>query len=115
MATRCCVLASLLVVIISGCFGSASSNTRITPPGEELKNIMADQHDIANPSKDRAEATGRGCGPSRQDAIKTALRVARFNLRSLTGNARYKVDSRIIKEEAGQEIYCVEMAARAKP
>lgn len=83
--------------------------------GRELGNIGDKRHSVFNPSKRNAEATGIGCGPSRADAIKTAFRVSLFNLREVTGNARYQVRFKVIDEKPGVEEYCVEMSATARP
>ena len=83
--------------------------------GPELGNIGDKRHSVINPSRQNAEATGIGCGPSRADALKSALRVALFNLREVTGNARYQVEYQVIDEKPGVEEYCLEMAAKARP
>ena len=83
--------------------------------GPELGNIGDKRHSVINPSRRRAEATGIGCGPSRADAIKSALRVSLFNLREVTGNARYRVEFKVIDEKPGVKEYCLEMSAKAKP
>ncbi len=83
--------------------------------GPELGNIGDKRHSVINPSRRNAEATGIGCGPSRADAIKSALRVALFNLRKVTGNARYRVEFKVVDEKPGVEEYCLEMAAKARP
>ena len=81
----------------------------------ELGNIRDKRHSVGNPSKHKAEASGIGCGSSRGDAIKSARRVALFNLRKVTGNARYQVDLKMLNEKPGVKEYCVEMLARASP
>lgn len=83
--------------------------------GRELGNIGDKRHSVINPSKRNAEATGIGCGPSRADAIKTARRVAMFNLRGVTGSARYKVEFKVVDEKPGVREYCLEMSAKARP
>lgn len=83
--------------------------------GPELGNIGDKRHSVINPSRRNAEATGIGCGHSRADAIRSARRVARFNLREVTGNARYRVEFKVIDEKPGVEEFCIEMAAKARP
>ena len=83
--------------------------------GQEMGNIGDNRHSVINPSKRNAEATGIGCGASRADAIKSARRVALFNLREVTGNARYRVDFKVIDEKPGGGEYCLEMSAKARP
>ena len=85
------------------------------PPQGELLNIQDDQHEIANPSKLHATATGMGCGTTKEEALTSARRVAQFNLRSLSGQARYLVAFELLNERPNSDGICVEVAARAMP
>lgn len=112
-----------LSVFFAQCFGSGEPKkaravkARIKRElgGQELGNIRDKRHSVENPSKQRAEASGIGCGSSRGDAIKSASRVALFNLRKVTGNARYQVDLKVLNEKPGVKEYCLEMLAKARP
>jgi hypothetical protein len=97
-----------LVLLGSGCGGQPR-------PADELRNIQEDRHRIADPSRLHALATGIGCGGTRQDALTSAQRVAQFNLRSLTGEARYLVEFAVLRELPEPQRYCVEVSARAVP
>lgn len=103
------VLAAALVVGWAGC-GLFDS-----PVPKDLREIQDDRHRIENPSPKNALATGRGCAYSRREAMETARKVARFNLRSLTGDETYKVRFRLVSEKPEKGRVCVEMSARARP
>lgn len=84
--------------------------------GGEVYGTRDDQHRIANPSRQHARATGTGCADSERLARISAARVARYNLRSLTGAARYVVSVErrdTYTREDGQ--VCVEVEALASP
>ena len=79
------------------------------PP--ELRAIQDDQFRIAHPSQIGATATGIGCGATRQEALTSAQRVAQFNLRRLTGEARYNVRIDPLSEKHMPEAVCIEVSA----
>ncbi len=85
------------------------------PPLGDLDRIQDDQYRIGNPSRDRALATGIGCAGSQGDALGKAQDIAQFNLRTLTGAARYRVQYRTLREfqQPGQS--CMEVEAKAVP
>lgn len=122
---KICILGCLLglSLLLAQCSGSEEpkraknvrERIRRDLGGRELGNIGDKRHSVFNPSKRNAEATGVGCGPTRAGAIKTARRVSLFNLRGVTGNARYQVKFKVIDEKPGVKKYCVEMSARARP
>ncbi len=90
------------------------------PPGvefpfTEFPFTQDDRHSIENPSKDRALATGIGCGISLEHAQSVARRIAQFNLRGLTGEARYRIKFRTLKTMPEPARICVEVSARAYP
>ena len=80
-----------------------------------LQNISDDRHSIANPSKRYASATGIGCGKIRKEALTTARQVAQYNLRSLTGPARYRIRYDIVREFSESNNICFEVSAQASP
>lgn len=90
------------------------------PPGvefpfTEFPFTQDDRHSIENPSKDRALATGIGCGISLEHALSVAQRIAQFNLRGLTGEARYRIKFRTLKTMPEPARICVEVSAQAYP
>ena len=62
------------------------------PPRGNLQYIEPDTYRIENPSKDRALATGIGCAFTVNEAEQRAGEVATFNLRRMTGDARYRIE-----------------------
>lgn len=85
-----------------------------TPANQgELLRIQDDQFAIGDISKNRAWATGIGCGGTEEDAIANARKIAQFNLRGLTGAAQYRVDYRVLRRVEGESQACVEVEARA--
>jgi hypothetical protein len=82
-------------------------------PTGELLGIQDDQHAIAHPSKIGASATGSGCGTTQKEALTSARRVAQFNLRTLTGEARYNVRFDLVSETQTPQGFCVELSAKA--
>ncbi len=90
--------------------------TGCTPaPQGDLLHIQEEQHQIGNPSRDQATATGIGCGGSDKAALADARRVAEYNLRSLTGEAHYYVQFRTLRQIADPTQQCVEVQAQAVP
>ena len=81
----------------------------------ELGRISDDKFSIEDPSPRNALATGVGCGPTLQEALINARRIAKFNLRSLTGAARYSVSFESLREIPDEKETCVEVSARASP
>ena len=82
----------------------------------DLVHIQDDQYAIDNPSKDRAIATGIGCGAFVKDAVANAQDIAQFNLRTLTGAGKYRVEYRVLHSVPPQQGQaCVEVEAKAVP
>ncbi|MEE8394973.1 MAG: hypothetical protein V3S29_02890 [bacterium] len=70
---------------------------------------------VRNPSATRASVTGRGCGGTPKEAVAAARQDAAYNLRSVTGPARYEIAYTMLdKTVAGGQI-CVETEATAAP
>jgi hypothetical protein len=80
-------------------------------PEGELRAIQDDQFRISNPSQIGATATGAACGSTSQEALTSAQRVAQFNLRRLTGPARYNVHLEPVSERHTPEGICIEVSA----
>lgn len=100
------------MLLAAACSGNGNSEGN----GQgELREIRDERHRIENPSKTRALATGIGCGAVRDDAMSSARRVALFNLRSLTGEARYTVEFELLREVERPGQICFEVSARAMP
>jgi hypothetical protein len=85
------------------------------PPRGNLRYIQQNTFSIENPSADRAIATGIGCGFTMNDAEQSARETARFNLRRLTGDARYRVQFVRLKETVEASKVCIELQAQAIP
>src|SRR5579863_8322772 len=85
------------------------------PPRGNLQYLDPDTYSIGNPSRDRATATGIGCAFSAHDARQRAEEVSQFNLRRLTGDARYNVQFTLLKETDEPNRVCFEHKARAVP
>src|SRR5262245_54691174 len=73
----------------------------------DLRNIQDDRFSIGNLSKEQAWATGIGCAGTDGDAVANAQKVAEFNLRNLTGSARYRVQYRVLKRIPEKHQACV--------
>jgi hypothetical protein len=84
-------------------------------PSGDLKFIQDDQYRIENPSRERAKATGIGCGETEKEAQGKAQRTAEFNLRSLTGSERYRVRFRALGRVPDADRMCWEEEAEAFP
>jgi hypothetical protein len=82
-------------------------------PMGDLLHIQDDQFRIGNPSREHAWATGIACGGTENDAVVNAQDVAQFNLRNLTGAARYRVQYRVLRRIPTQGRACVEVEALA--
>jgi len=85
------------------------------PPRGNLKYIEPEQYSIDNPSRDRALATGIGCGFNPKDAEAKAQETAAFNLRRLTGEAHYRIEFTRLRDVPDPRQACVELQARAIP
>jgi hypothetical protein len=86
-----------------------------SPPPGQLDFIQPDAFAIANPSRTHASASGIGCGFTEKEALLVAQRVSAYNLRSLTGPARYQVAFEVLRTFPRDKEHCVEVAARASP
>ncbi|HUJ75127.1 MAG TPA: hypothetical protein VL359_09725, partial [bacterium] len=64
---------------------------------------------------DRAMATGIGCGFTSQDALAKARDTAAFNLRTVTGQANYRVSYQVLRNVPDPSQVCVEVRAQATP
>lgn len=100
-------VALLLLTLLGGCSAE--------PPLGDLDRIQDDQYSIANPSRDRASATGIGCAATAGDAVAKARDIAQFNLRTLTGAGRYRVQYRTLREVHQPGQACWEVEAKAVP
>ncbi|HEX7926815.1 MAG TPA: hypothetical protein VF678_04425 [bacterium] len=83
------------------------------PQDPDLLHIQDDQFSVGDLSKDKAWATGIGCGGSDGDAVANAQKIAEYNLRNLTGAARYRVQYRILRRIPDKAKACVEVEAQA--
>jgi len=104
--------ALLVLLVLLPALGGCEETLRFF--GEKL-NILDEEHQIANPSKDRGVATGKGCGETRGEALKSAQRVAEFNLRSLTGVRRYNIEFETQEEYQRKNNFCLVVSAQAIP
>jgi len=95
-----------LVLGIQGC-------AKDEPMPGEMREIRDENHDIYNPSKDMASATGYGCGENYQQAMVNAKRIAEFNLRSLTGHRKYSIRYNTVELYPDINNYCIKMLATA--
>lgn len=105
----------LLILVLALLLGVFSGCTQDDEVRGELRNILDEHHEIRNPSKNHASASGYGCGFNRKEAINTARRIADYNLRSLTGVAKYNTAYRVLKQHPDLNNYCVEVLATASP
>ena len=85
------------------------------PPPGNLQYIEPDTYRVENPSPDRALVTGIGCAPTAREAEERAREVSTFNLRRVTGNARYSIEFSRLRETSESSQVCVEMQAQAIP
>ena len=103
LPVRCTAWLALGVLLLAGCGPPR--------PVGELRAIQDDQFRIAHPSQIGATATGAACGSTSQEALTSAQRVAQFNLRRLTGPARYNVRLDPVSERHTPEGVCIEVSA----
>ena len=83
-------------------------------PGDPLLDTRPERYRVIDPGGVNAAATGEGCGFTDKDALEAARKVAHYNLRSMTGNADYKVEFRMLRQTvAERDRICVEVEARA--
>ncbi len=85
------------------------------PPSGNLQYIEPDTYRVENPSADRALVTGIGCAPTANEAEERAREVSTFNLRRVTGNARYQIEYSRLRETSQSDRVCVEVQAQAIP
>jgi hypothetical protein len=85
------------------------------PPRGNLQNIEPETYRVENPSADRALATGVGCASTENEAEQRAREVSTFNLRRVTGNARYRIEFSRVRETSEPNRVCVELQAQAIP
>ena len=109
------VLLLVTLLILAVFLPACSSDKPPELPFGHLPFIEDDRHNIENPSKDRALATGTGCGYSPGKALSVARKIAEFNLRGLTGEARYGIRFRTVKFMPEPGRICVEVSAQAIP
>jgi hypothetical protein len=83
------------------------------PPTGELRNIRDPYFDIAHPGIIGASATGQACAVTKEEALTSAERVAQFNLRRLTGSARYNVRFDPLGETHTPQGVCIKVSAVA--
>jgi len=87
-----------------------------SPKTGELRYIEDDRYAVRSPGPVRAVATGRGCGATERHAEVQARRLAEFNLRTVTGAARYNIDHELVGREPQPDgTICVTVEARATP
>ena len=100
------LLSALGACVMAGCS---------EPPRGNLKYLDQDQIRVENPSKDHALATGIGCGATMKEAEQRARDMSQFNLRRVTGDARYRVEFTRVREVPDPQQLCQELEARANP
>ncbi|MBI3993363.1 MAG: hypothetical protein HY342_08815 [Candidatus Lambdaproteobacteria bacterium] len=83
-------------------------------PGNPLLDTRPERYRVTDPGGPHASATGEGCGFTDKEALEAARKVAHYNLRSMTGNADYKVEFRVLRQTvAERDRTCVEVEALA--
>ena len=101
-------LAGMLVggaLLLSGCGGGK--------PGGALDFIQPDSYEVRNPSKTAARVTGTGCSGTESGAQVEARDTAHYNLRSVTGNADYRVRYRVLRIYPDGDRICADIEATA--
>lgn len=91
-------------LLLTGCGGGT---------GGPLDFIRPDRYAVQNPSKTAARVTGTGCAGSERDAQVEAKDTALYNLRSVTGNADYRVHYRVLRIYPDEGRICVDVEATA--
>ena len=110
------ILRKTLWVGLAGiCVNVSAGSCSPPPPKGNLQYIEQDTFSIENPSSDRAIATGIGCGFTVGEAEQYARDTSSFNLRRLTGSARYRIEFSRLNETVQPNKVCVELQARAVP
>jgi len=108
--------ALLGTALLAAAWGGGLAACSEVVPGE-MRYIQEDQRRVENPGKIGARAIGRGCDSTKGDALEMARRVALYNLRSVTGQARYTVTYRITNfipsAPEAQDYYCYEVEAES--
>jgi uncharacterized lipoprotein YajG len=92
-----------LAMLLAGCSRS----------NDEMARTRPSRYSVRNASTDAAIATGTGCDTTEQAALANARRVAHYNLRSVTGDASYNVEFRIVRQVPSADRVCVEVEAQA--
>lgn len=104
---RAAAIAAIIVAGLGACSGEGPTRA------ERFPYIHQPNFQVENPSRDRASATGIGCGGTEKEAMAEARNTARFNLRGVTGNSNYKVRFHLLREIPRESKFCVEVKATA--
>ena len=94
----------LISTLVAGCSALLES---------ELARILDQAFNIGALTKKNPWATGIGCGGTKKDALDNARNVAQYNLRSLTGPTRYRVEYSTKGPAKNAGPGCWEVEARA--
>ena len=104
-----------LLVLCAGLLVGACGGSYFDKPVEErLPYIQDPNFKIRNLSADRASATGIACAGTQREAVLLARRTAHYNLRGVTGNARYRIRYALPRPLPEKGEFCVEVEATAE-
>lgn len=101
--------AAALAALLAGC-GQPPPPASTAPAGARDTGYR-----VRNPSATRASVTGRGCGGTAKEAVAAARQDAAYNLRSVTGPARYEIAYTMLDQTVAGGQICVETEATATP
>lgn len=100
-------IAAVLLTGLAACAGEGPERA------ERFPYIHEPNFQVENPSRDRASATGIGCGGTEKEALADARNTASYNLRGVTGNSNYKIRFHVLRDIPKENSFCVEVKATA--
>ena len=103
----------IIAIALTALAGLASCSGNDSDRSRRFPYIHDPNFKVENPSRDRASATGIGCGGTEKDALLAAQNTAKFNLRGVTGNGNYKIRFDLVREMPEDMRFCVEVKATA--
>ncbi|MDH4121185.1 MAG: hypothetical protein OEV94_05725 [Deltaproteobacteria bacterium] len=107
------VLWGLFVSLGLGLAGCSQNPTNEPTPGEwpATRYVEPGQFTYQMEEGMPLSATGTGCGETREKALDHAEAAALYNLRSLTGQKRYRVRYHFLRDIPDPRRVCLEMEA----
>lgn len=99
----------LPLILLAACFLVVACTSEQGP----FDNLLPGNYQVQNPSRTAASATGTACGFVKKQALIDAEQTASYNLRSVTGPAKYKIRYRLVRVFKDDGRVCAEVEATA--